>query len=232
MTGGSTATWRRTTSLPVIGWAADGLPRPEMSGCGGTPLPSPSTPPATSTWARCPGRSARSTTNAPGARTFAAPRLSSHVSVLSKTTCWSPRRRGPGRHRPTSGRSLWVVDLGARGSPSPVRSSPSSSTPTDYCGNHFGQIEERDLDTGQLTGVRLDPQLGSVGDLVATHDLMGFAAGEAAYTHWTVDARTSSLACARRKRGHPSATTRRRPTSWCRTRASAWPTAPLVPVPP
>ena len=40
---------------------------------------------------------------------------------------------------------------------------------------------------GLLTGVRLDPQLGSVGDLVATHDLVGFAAGEAAYTHWTVD---------------------------------------------
>ena len=88
----------------------------------------------------------------------------------------------------TSGRSLWVADLRFPGFSEPC---PFFALVEDseriYCGNYFGQIEERDLDTGQLTGVRLDPQLGSVGDLVATHDLVGFAAGEAAYTHWTVD---------------------------------------------
>jgi len=60
-----------------------------------------------------------------------------------------------------------------------------------YCGNDFGQVEERDLATGQRTGIRLDPQLGSVGDLVGVGaegaELVGFAAGEAAYSRWQLD---------------------------------------------
>ncbi|MCY7394784.1 MAG: hypothetical protein LH468_01310, partial [Nocardioides sp.] len=55
-----------------------------------------------------------------------------------------------------------------------------------YCGSAFGEIEERDLRTGQLTAVRLDPQLGEVGDLAVAEDreLVAFARG---YYRWRLD---------------------------------------------
>jgi hypothetical protein len=58
-----------------------------------------------------------------------------------------------------------------------------------YCGNYFGQIEERDLATGERTGVRFDAQLGSVGDLVSAteNELTAFAASEGAYSGWRLD---------------------------------------------
>jgi hypothetical protein len=37
-----------------------------------------------------------------------------------------------------------------------------------FCGNFFGVIQERDLQTGALAGSILDPQLGNVGTLAVT----------------------------------------------------------------
>ena len=59
-----------------------------------------------------------------------------------------------------------------------------------YCGNHFGVIEDRDLATGQRTGVTLDPQLGSVGDLVTTSDgtaMISFGANAPVVSQWRLD---------------------------------------------
>ncbi len=123
-------------------------------------------------------------------RTFAAPRLSSHVGVLVtlNNVLVTAGDEALVAIDLASGRRLWAADLrsAAFSEPCPFFA-VVEEVERIYCGNYFGPIEERDLATGQLTGVRLDPQLGSVGDLVATHDLVGFAAGEAAYTRWRID---------------------------------------------
>ena len=57
-----------------------------------------------------------------------------------------------------------------------------------YCGNFVGEIEERDLATGQLTGVRRDPQGGRVGDLAVAHgnELVAFGEGNG-MSRWRLD---------------------------------------------
>ena len=143
---------------------------------GGTPPPWPSTPPGTSTWGRWPGRSARSTR---------APSRSSGPS--RRRGCPPTWARGHGHGCSgdlnnllvaagnealvaidlTSGRRRWVADLRGELFPEPCPFfAVADGVSRVYCGNHFGQVEERDLATGQRTGLRLDPQLGSVGDLV------------------------------------------------------------------
>ena len=104
-------------------------------------------------------------------RTFAAPRLSSHVRLVVA----SPRNNvlvAAGNEALlavdlASGRRRWVADLRGELFPEPCPFfAVTEGVRRVYCGNHFGQVEERDLATGQQTGIRLDPQLGSVGDLV------------------------------------------------------------------
>jgi hypothetical protein len=59
-----------------------------------------------------------------------------------------------------------------------------------YCGNQFGVLAERDLATGQPTGVRLDAQVGSVGDLAITADgteLIGFGRDVPVVPRWRLD---------------------------------------------
>ena len=56
-----------------------------------------------------------------------------------------------------------------------------------YCGSENGEIEERDLRTGQLTGLRLDSQLGQVGDLTVGegNELVEFSRGY--FYRWRLD---------------------------------------------
>ncbi len=59
-----------------------------------------------------------------------------------------------------------------------------------YCGNEFGVLDERELATGQRTGIRLDPQLGSVGDLAIGADgneLVAFGGDVAVVSRWRLD---------------------------------------------
>jgi WD40 repeat protein len=57
-----------------------------------------------------------------------------------------------------------------------------------YCGNFAGEIEERDLTDGQITGVRRDPQGGRVGDLAVAHGNELVAFGEGSWmSRWRLD---------------------------------------------
>jgi WD40 repeat protein len=59
-----------------------------------------------------------------------------------------------------------------------------------YCGDDFGVIVELDLATGRRTGVTLDPQLGSVGELAVTSDgreLVAFGANAPIVSRWRLD---------------------------------------------
>ncbi len=87
------------------------------------------------------------------------------------------------------GRQQWRVDL--------RDDTEASECPTTavapamdrlYCGNYAGEIEERDLHSGQLTGVRRDPQGGRVGDLAVAHgnELVAFGEGNG-MSRWRLD---------------------------------------------
>jgi WD40 repeat protein len=59
-----------------------------------------------------------------------------------------------------------------------------------YCGDDYGVIVELDLATGRRTGVTLDPQLGSVGELAVTsngRELVAFGANAPIVSRWRLD---------------------------------------------
>ena len=59
-----------------------------------------------------------------------------------------------------------------------------------YCGNIGGVLDERDLATGARTGFRLDPQLGSVGELSMASDgreLVAFGEDVGVVSRWRLD---------------------------------------------
>ena len=125
--------------------------------------------------------------------TLDAPRMSSHNHVL---TTGDGRLVAAGDEAivvfdTATAARLWTVDLREGIHPEPCPSLAVAPTAERlYCGNHFGVIEERDLATGQRTGVTLDPQLGSVGDLVTTSDgtsLIAFGAGAPVVSQWRLD---------------------------------------------
>ncbi len=65
---------------------------------------------------------------------------------------------------------------------------PSRSTV--FCGDLWGGIEERSLETGIATGRRLDTQLGAVGPLTVSPDddeLVAIGAGSSAISRWRLD---------------------------------------------
>ena len=88
----------------------------------------------------------------------------------------------------TTGREVWRVKM----SNDPNVASPCQAAAVAarlgllYCGSQHGEIEERSLRTGQLTGVSRDRQLGEVGDLAIAHDneLVSFSAG---IQRWRLD---------------------------------------------
>ena len=70
-----------------------------------------------------------------------------------------------------TGAVRWSEEIVVLGDPAPcVFFAVSEPMQRIYCGNEFGMLDERDLATGRTTGVRLDPQLGSVGDLAIAAD--------------------------------------------------------------
>ncbi len=90
-----------------------------------------------------------------------------------------------------TGDRRWTVDL--RGDmyedPCPFLGIADAAG-TVYCGNYFGQIEERSLSDGGRTGRTLDPQIGSVGDLAVSADgreLIAFAAQSGIVSRWRLD---------------------------------------------
>ncbi|MEI5584321.1 MULTISPECIES: nSTAND1 domain-containing NTPase [unclassified Agromyces] len=89
-----------------------------------------------------------------------------------------------------SGATRWTAGLaGTNPDPCPWFAA-SVATERVYCGTHYGEVEERDRRTGQLTGRVLDTQLGSVGDLAVTADgseLVAFGLETPAITRWRLD---------------------------------------------
>ena len=68
------------------------------------------------------------------------------------------------------GRVLWTKDL--RGTnPVPCSSfTANESSERLYCGSRYGVVDERDRTDGRPTGLRLDPQLGSVNSIATSSD--------------------------------------------------------------
>jgi WD40 repeat protein len=91
----------------------------------------------------------------------------------------------------TTGTTRWSVDIRTGTHPEQCPwMAVAAEVDRLYCGNYFGLMEERDLTTGQRTGVRFDPQLGSVGDLAVTPDggeLVAFAVQAPVISHWRLD---------------------------------------------
>jgi DNA-binding SARP family transcriptional activator/WD40 repeat protein len=91
----------------------------------------------------------------------------------------------------STGATRWSATIVEPGDPSPcVFLAVTDALGKAYCGNQFGVLAERDLATGRPTGVRLDAQVGSVGDLAITADgteLIGFGRDEPVVARWRLD---------------------------------------------
>ncbi|GAA1477125.1 hypothetical protein GCM10009623_15710 [Nocardioides aestuarii] len=79
-----------------------------------------------------------------------------------------------------TGRERWTVDL--RDDPDLWPCAAAAVAPAMdrlYCGSLFGEVEERSLVDGQVTGIRRDPQFGEVGDLAVSrgNELVSFQYG-------------------------------------------------------
>ena len=89
-----------------------------------------------------------------------------------------------------TGDLLWSQEFAtAQPAPCPwLAVAPSRSTV--FCGDLWGGIEERSLDTGLPTGRQLDTQLGAVGPLTVSPDgdeLVAIGAGSSAISRWRLD---------------------------------------------
>ena len=124
-------------------------------------------------------------------RTFRAPALSSqsHV-VVSGELLIAGGSNALAAFDLRTGSRRWAVDMrGVHPDPCPWLTVAASSEHL-YCGNHYGVIEERSLQTGARTGVDRSPQLGAVGDLSVTTDgreLVAFGAEAPAVSRWRLD---------------------------------------------
>jgi DNA-binding SARP family transcriptional activator/WD40 repeat protein len=89
-----------------------------------------------------------------------------------------------------TGQIRWTADLRGGNSPPCPYMAVSESVDKLFCGNFFGVIQERDLQTGVPTGRTLDPQLGIVGNLSVTADgleLVAFGGEVSAISRWRLD---------------------------------------------
>ena len=127
-------------------------------------------------------------------RTIPAPRLSSHNSLVYEVEPGILVAAGDQAllavDLPTGNR-LWSTDLGAEPMAEPCEFlANAAGVRATYCGNRFGQIEERDLGTGQRSGAVLDAQLGGVGDVVTSYlgpDLVAFGSDQPVYSRWRLN---------------------------------------------
>jgi DNA-binding SARP family transcriptional activator/WD40 repeat protein len=124
-------------------------------------------------------------------RTLSAPRLSSHnYLVLTRGgLLLAAGDRAEVAFDVRTGAQRWTTDLSDElfSEPCPFFVVAELVGRT-YCGNYFGQMDERDLATGQRTGITLDPQLGSVGDLVSDgRELVAFSGNTPVYSRWRLD---------------------------------------------
>ena len=126
-------------------------------------------------------------------RTMDAPRMTSHNHLIlaSDGRLITAGDEGIAVFDTATGTTRWIVDLREGIHPEPCPwFAVSEEAERLYCGNYFGVIEERDLTTGERTGVTLDPQLGSVGDLATTSDgsaLIAFGANAPVVSQWRLD---------------------------------------------
>lgn len=125
-------------------------------------------------------------------RRFDAPLMSSHNTLVITRSgmLLVAGQRGQAAFDLASGRQLWTVDSGAVDAEPCAFFTVAEAVDRFYCGNYFGLVEERDLADGQRTGVHLDPQLGTVGDIfVADHgrELVAFSYVAAVYSRWGLD---------------------------------------------
>jgi outer membrane protein assembly factor BamB len=85
----------------------------------------------------------------------------------------------------------WTADITVPGDPSPCPFlAVSEPVGRLYCGDSAGVLQERELTSGDRTGVRLDPQLGSVGDLAIAangSELVAFGGDTAVVSRWRLD---------------------------------------------
>lgn len=89
-----------------------------------------------------------------------------------------------------TGAPLWSQEF-ATAQPAPCPwLAVAQSRSTVFCGDLWGGIAERSLDTGIATGRRLDTQLGSVGPLTVSpggDELVAIGAGSSAISRWRLD---------------------------------------------
>jgi WD40 repeat protein len=89
-----------------------------------------------------------------------------------------------------TGTRRWTADItGNHPDPCPWLTS-SERAGAVYCGNYYGEVVERNRDTGQLTADDHSPQLGAVGDLAVTSDgsrLVAFGEQTPAISQWALD---------------------------------------------
>jgi DNA-binding SARP family transcriptional activator/WD40 repeat protein len=90
-----------------------------------------------------------------------------------------------------TGATRWTANLRTGTHPEPCPWLAAAATVGRlYCGNFYGVIEERDLATGQRTGITHDAQLGSVGDLSVAMDgreLLAFGDEAPVISRWRLD---------------------------------------------
>ncbi len=125
--------------------------------------------------------------------TWAAPALSSnnHLVATSDGRLVGAGTAGLVAFNLYDGSVLWTVDLrdGRDVEPCPWF---AVNLPREliYCGNLFGVVEPRSLETGARSGVEIDPQQGSVGAMSVSGDgreLVVFGAGSATVSRWRFD---------------------------------------------
>ena len=89
-----------------------------------------------------------------------------------------------------SGSRLWELQPGTS-KPSPCAwVAVAEPRATLYCADLWGGIEERSMETGELTGRRFDPQLGAVGPIEVSQDgqeLVAIGAETTAISSWRLD---------------------------------------------
>lgn len=89
-----------------------------------------------------------------------------------------------------SGRTRWVQQFATSLEEPCPWVAASVTIGTVYCGDHFGHIAERSLETGAPTERTFEPQLDLVGPLAVTsegRELVAVGRGEPAVTRWMLD---------------------------------------------